>query len=784
MVLNFERADIREVIHSLATALGISYTIDPRVTGEVTIRTTGRIARADLFPLFNQILRNNGIAAVESDGVYQMLPVGEALTRAIVPRSASSRAAAEAEDSFVIEIFALRHVASEEMQTVLQPFVTPGGNLFSYPRANTLVVTDLESNVDRLRELAAGFDVDGFSNLHARVFKVEEGDPEELANEILTLLTPYGVAADGTGEAGLSMVPLARLDAIVAFAIDPTAFSEIERWLKVLDLPPDKTSGRQTFVYHVENAKAADLAAVLNELFADSGGGGGGGGGFRPGAGAAPAGIGLFGAGGVSGGTNRAGAAGRGRNRNNAGGGNAGGFGGTTRGSDGSGSEFGTGGVTRQATPLGTSGAGGGGNSGFGGGGGGGIGSGSRRGGLGGAGGGGGGGLGGGAGGAGGAAGQAGAGVQALTLPGGFAEGSTRPIFRKEVRIVADEVTNSLITLATRRDYQLILEVLRRIDVVPRQVVLEVMIAEIALGKNLEFGVRYAFAQGPLIDAPPTGQGGDSIFKNLPLGRDNAGFLGKDVTRFPDGAAFAVITDREHFNIWLNAMQSRTNVKMLSAPHVIAADNREAHILVGQQIPILTSTATAVTTGTAGTTINSVQYRDTGKILTILPQVNSKGLVNLQLRQEVSAVGSESFGNTNSPSFTTREVETTMVVNDGATVVIGGIIDDQINHDRQGVPFLMDVPVLGFLFRTDTRSVTRTELLVTITPYVIRNRDEAALVTDEFSARIEGVTRLRQAMKRIKSKAGQRQAADEADLDTPYPAGPSQTFDEAPFDAP
>jgi general secretion pathway protein D len=373
--------------------------------------------------------------------------------------------------------------------------------------------------------------------------------------------------------------------------------------------------------------------------------------------------------------------------------------------------------------------------------------------------------------------------VASLTLPGGFAEGSTRPIFRKEVRIVADEVTNSLITLATRRDYQLILEVLQRIDVIPRQVVLEVMIAEIALGKNLEFGIRYAFAQGPLVSADTrNADSRDSIFANQPAGRDVAGYLG-DAVRFPDGRAFAVITDREHFNIFLNALQTRTNVKMLSAPHVIAADNREAHILVGQQIPILTSTATAVTTGTAGTTINSVQYRDTGKILTILPQVNSKGLVNLQLRQEVSAVGSDSFGNTNSPSFTTREVETTMVVDDGATVVIGGIIDDQITHDRSGVPFLMDIPAVGWVFRSDTRNVTRTELLITITPYVIRNRDEAKVVTDQFSARIEGVTRLRQAMKRIRKSVGQQRAAEQADEEEPYPE-PSQTFDEAPFDAP
>src|SRR5262249_29050871 len=175
-------------------------------------------------------------------------------------------------------------------------------------------------------------------------------------------------------------------------------------------------------------------------------------------------------------------------------------------------------------------------------------------------------------------------------------------------------------------------------------------------------------------------------------------------------------------------------------------DNREAHILVGKSVPILTSTSTAVLTGTAGTVANSIQYRDTGKILTVLPQVNSKGLVNLQVRQEVSDVLQQSFGTTNSPSFTTREAGATMVVQDGATVPIGGIIDDAINGSRTGVPYLMDVPVLGRFFRKDSDITTRTELLITITPYVVHNREEARDVTDDFSSRIEGLADLRRAM--------------------------------------
>jgi general secretion pathway protein D len=195
---------------------------------------------------------------------------------------------------------------------------------------------------------------------------------------------------------------------------------------------------------------------------------------------------------------------------------------------------------------------------------------------------------------------------------------------------------------------------------------------------------------------------------------------------------------------------------------VIAADNREAFIQVGESIPILTSTSQS-TIATANI-VNSVQYRDTGKILSVLPQVNSKGLVNLQIRQEVSDVGEREFGATGSPSFRTREVETTLVVDNGETVLIGGIIDEKVDHLRRGVPYLMDIPVLGRLFRDETDSVGRTELLVTITPFVIRTRDEARLVTEDFSSRLEGIRELRDAMheqyRRFESKGFEYQDVD------------------------
>src|SRR5207253_1352151 len=400
----------------------------------------------DLWPLLNQILRNNGIAAVKVGDVYQILPVAEAKTRAIIPRSRAAKSGVAEKDAFAIEVVPVAHVSADEMVNILQPFVTPGGDVLSYPRANLLVITDLQANIDRLRELITTFDSDVFHNLKTRVFKVKNGDPDELANEILGLLAPYGVTPTGEGAGGVYIVPLTRLNSLVAVAFDRTMVDEIEHWLHLLDIPPEEGAGRQAFVYNVENAKAEDVAGVPNEPLGGGGGLGGRGGGLGGGAG---------GVGGVPGAPGAAGA---------------------------------------------------------------------------------------------------GAGARGITIPGraGTPPGAPgqpqgpQPIFKEEVRIVADPVTNSLVVLATKRDYQLIADVLKKIDVVPRQVLLEVTIAEITLNKSLQFGVEWALAQGKLSQAGAEDSSGTSIFRTGPQGLPVGGSLGDgSVTRIPGAGAFAVISDRE-----------------------------------------------------------------------------------------------------------------------------------------------------------------------------------------------------------------------------------------------
>jgi general secretion pathway protein D len=710
VVLNFEGADIREVIHSLATALGISYTIDPRVQGQVTIRTSGRIAGRDLFPIFHQILRANGIAAIKVGNLYQIVPVGEAKTRTDVANTATARA----EDRFIIELVKIENLAADEMAKVLQPFVSPGGDVIAYPRANLVILSDIASNVERLKDLVRTLDVDTFRNLHAEVYRIENANVDDLGDELKGVLEPYGVTPKSAAEHGVFVIPLSRLNSIVVIAFNKDVLAEVRKWIKVLDVPPEKGGGRTVHVYAVENAKAVDLADVLGQLYGAEGGGGSGGSRRTTQQG---------GVGGI-GGTLGGGGLGETGLSGTSGGGRSGGF--SSRGSSGS-----------SSSRSGSSG-------GFG----------SRAGGRA--------GRGGGLGGRGGGA-LGGGGTQTILIAPKEGE---KPIFKEEVRIVADEGTNSLVILATARDYDMIKEVLRQIDIVPRQVLIETVIAEIGLTNDLEFGVEWAITNGGINHLLGTTTTGgttsgttsgtttttSSSVTSTAISNDALVNAAKAGGKIGGGGLFSFVTDRDQFLVLINALASRSQVRSLATPHVIAADNREAHILIGEEVPILTSTSTNI--GVSSPFIsNNVQYRDTGKILTIVPQVNSAGLVNMEIRQEVSAVGAATFGNTNSPSFTSREAETTVVVQDGESVLIGGIIDDQVQRVRSGVPFLMDVPVLGRLFRVDSDKTDRTELIILITPHVMRNRQEAQSVTHEFEERIRGLKGMLDRVQRLQRRS-------------------------------
>ncbi|MBI5504812.1 MAG: type II secretion system secretin GspD [Deltaproteobacteria bacterium] len=688
IVLNFENADIREVIYSLAAAMNINYWVDPRVQGQVTVRTSGKLSRDDLFPIFHQLLRNNGFAAVKAGDLYSIVPAEEGKTKIIGP----GRDLAD-ENHFVMNIVKVFHVGAEQMAQTVTPFVSPGGDVIAFARSNLLIVTDIASNADRLTELVRTFDTNTFAELNAKVFKVEHAVLEDLAGELQSILEAYHSTETGSSA---YLIPLTRLGAIAVVAQDRAVVMAVEYWMGVLDVESEAGGRRQVHVYRVENSKAVDLAGVLSDVYGEGGGGSRSGRSQRGrSSDAAESGVGL--GGGLSRASSGSSASGR-RSNSRSGslgaddsGGTAGGLGG---GGGGLGSSSGRGGSSR-----GGSGSRSRSRSSIGGGGGGGGGGGS-------------------------------------VILGG--PDSENDLFEQEVRVVEDEVTNSLVILATPRDYQTVRTVLRDLDVVPRQVLIEAMIAEVTLGENDSLSIMQSLQPSNADTKVGTGDQGGSYFDLFgreirAIGSLGAGGILGTFSSYRDGV--------EVYRGVIDAQASRGKIKVLSRPHLMTSDNQEARILVGQEVPILTSQSNStVQTNSTTQILQSVQYRDTGIIIRVLPQVNSEGLVNLELSQEVSEIASaKQSADIQSPTFTTREAETTVVVNSGETIIIGGIISDVMTEDRTGVPYLMDVPVLGRLFGSDSTQRRRTELIILITPYVVRDREEAEAVTDQFRRRVDNV---------------------------------------------
>jgi hypothetical protein len=339
---------------------------------------------------------------------------------------------------------------------------------------------------------------------------------------------------------------------------------------------------------------------------------------------------------------------------------------------------------------------------------------------------------------------------------------------------VADPATNSLGVYGTAQEFQNVKNILKELDIVPRQVLLDVMVAEVTLKNNESLGVDYEImANRPAsIFGQPFGSAG--AMRSLGSLFPSNGQFGNGVTAiFGNGDIRAII----------NALASDSRVKILSSPSVLATDNRPARIQVGSEEPIPTGTITAAVGQPSVSSSTTIQYRNTGRIVTIIPQVNSAGLVNLQILAEVSQRGANvTVGTDTFPAFDTRQAETTAVVQDGDTLAIGGIIADNRSRSRVGVPYLMDLPVIGRLFGTTSDNIDRTELIMLITPHVIRNREQAQQITDDFKKSLSTVRNELERMAREREKLQQKPLQDKPTL--PGPSSDQPPKPPAPAPAP
>ena len=645
IVLNFVNTEIREfVANVLGELLGVSYVIDPRVQGTVTLQTARPVPRSIVIGVIEDVLAMNGASLVHSGDVYKVIPLESAVSApAILSSGATPVRLAR---GFSLHIIPLHYASAAALREVVEPFIPPGRVLRVDASRNLFIFAGTGPEAADFTELVSIFDLDWMAGKSFGLFPLMFADPKDIATELAHV---FGNGAAGLPAGIVDILPIDRLSAVLVIAPQESLLREARTWIERLDRGVE-ADRRQLFVYYVQNGRATELADALGQAFgitvvataaADSG--------ARLAPGLTPFELSESQT--------------------------------TTM------QESSTSAGTEVASPetqyLAERGAGG----------------------------------------------VPVLGIGASDSPGVGAVDT--------LRIVADARNNALLVYATADEYRMIDAALKKLDIVPLQVLIEATIAEVTLNDALKYGLEWFFDIGNSAitfntsDRPPT----PAPAPNLLL------------SQFP---GFSYVFASEDVKIVLNALTQITDVKVISSPQLMVLDNEPARLQVGDQVPVAVRTAVqTVTDIDTAPVVSEIEYRDTGVILDIIPRVNASGLVVLDIIQEVSdvvatVVAAETTTQVQAatPTISQRRIASTVAINSGETVALGGLIRDSAINTVTGVPLLSEIPILGNLFKTTTDATRRTELLVLLTPRVVRDRHDARVVTNELRQRLRGLAPL------------------------------------------
>ncbi|GAK33411.1 type II secretion system protein D [alpha proteobacterium Q-1] len=292
-------------------------------------------------------------------------------------------------------------------------------------------------------------------------------------------------------------------------------------------------------------------------------------------------------------------------------------------------------------------------------------------------------------------------------------------------RLIADDRNDAMLILATAQEFRMIESTIKRLDVSPLQVLIEATIAEVTLNDALNFGVRWFF------DA------GNENTQNVSFSDVSNGAVA------PTFPGFSYFFESNSARAALNALSEITDVTVVSSPQLMVLDNKTARLQVGDQVPVPVQQSVS-TQDPDAPIVNSIQFQDTGVILEVTPHVNASGLVVLDVLQEVSDVVPTTSSGIDAPTIQQRTISSSVAVQTGETIALGGLIRDRSTSNDTGVPILMNIPFFGNLFKSKTLGNERTELLVMLTPRVVRDQAEAREVTQELRRRMKGLERLKE----------------------------------------
>ena len=290
------------------------------------------------------------------------------------------------------------------------------------------------------------------------------------------------------------------------------------------------------------------------------------------------------------------------------------------------------------------------------------------------------------------------------------------------IRVVADDLNNSVLVWSTKAEFNKIESTLKRLDLPLTQVLIEASIIEVTLDDSLQYGLQWTFS-------------GDAR-----AGYSGVGAVGGALSAAAtNGFSYALSNGAGKLKATLSALASKSLIKMISNPSLMVLDNHTATITVGDQVPVSTSTSRPADNTSTSLVTGTIQYKDTGVSLAVTPSVNSGNVVAMQIDQTVTDVGAEEASANNQRRFLQRQIGSKVAVRSGESIVLGGLIKDNNNSSKSGVPLLKDIPLVGNLFAQNSSEGKRTELLVIITPRVVRSDVDIREVSDDLRERLKGL---------------------------------------------
>ena len=622
--LNFVGADIESVIKAVGHYTNITFVIDPRVKGTLTLVSEKSISKTQAFALLTSALRLQGFSVVSGDGFAKVVPEAEAKLQSgptLVGGGAPLRG-----DQIATQVFHLNYEAAANLLAVLRPLISPNNTINANPGNNSLVITDYADNLRRLGKIIAALDAPASANLD--VIMVRHAIASDLAIMVNKLMEPGSGGADG-GKTTVLADP--RTNSMVLRAPSTARANLAKSLIAKLDQPTSQLGN--IHVVYLKNADATKLAQTLRAVVASDGS-------ATTAQGSAAA-------------TNSLGGASGGASMGNTG----------SASSGMGGSSMGSGGASLSSAPA--------------------------------------------------------------QLTSGGAAGF----------IQADASTNTLIITATDAVYRNLRAVIDQLDARRAQVYIESLIVEVTSTLASEFGVQWLGLSGD--SASSYRVGGLQSFSS---GANNIGTIAAAAVSgtpvLPGGGLsigiFKQINGTLGLGALAHALETDGNANILSTPNMITLDNELATISVGQNVPILTGQFTSAA-GNNANPFQTVERKDVGLTLKVRPQISEGGTIKMAIYHETSSVDKSTLTATSGITINKRVIENNVIADDGQIIVLGGLIEDSTGDSAEKVRGLGDIPILGNLFKYQTRERKKTNLMVFLRPVVVRSKEQStSLAADRY----------------------------------------------------